>query len=235
MMNALVSTTALAVATPLMANDTDAELLNLCHEVLRINKLFDEAETAFDKVFELYIKREPARPVELKWHPLTALSGIGRISEETSPGKYRLWCDPEDIEEHRNKPFMKRQFIGTNEQWQSNSEAEHLWQMIPDEKEQERFAVILAAHDRYQAAIKAIKDELGYDVAERNADELHERGSKLVSKIIEMKAATIEGLRAKANVVLQWCWAGEIDSDWNTTDSKVMASMVRDLLAGARA
>jgi hypothetical protein len=69
----------------------------------------------------------------------------------------------------------------------------------------------------------------GLDVAEGQADELFDQLRKIERKIEKMRAVTLDGFRAKAEVIAHVCWGGKIDRDHDTTDLRIMASLLSDL------
>jgi hypothetical protein len=61
------------------------------------------------------------------------------------------------------------------------------------------------------------------------ADSLHRNFRGLTDKVEKMSAVTVEGLRAKARLLVQACWGPEGGLDRETTDHRLILSIVRDL------
>lgn len=69
-------------------------------------------------------------------------------------------------------------------------------------------------------------------LSDASADDLEaalDRSKKIVDAICKMPATSLEGLRIKSRAVL-WCHCGEFEGFGGTTDEKLAASIVRDLL-----
>jgi hypothetical protein len=102
----------------------------------------------------------------------------------------------------------------------------HLYRRIPNRREQRRADEIVAAHNAHEAACAALTKELGMEASGDRANAIDDELGRATERAIELQASTIEGLRAKASIILQKCWHGEIkdeDCDWNET-------MCRDLV-----
>jgi len=55
---------------------------------------------------------------------------------------------------------------------------------VPDDRTQKRVDQIIAAHDAHEAALQAIRDEIGIEAAEAVKDEIHEQMSATVDQIL---------------------------------------------------
>ena len=105
----------------------------------------------------------------------------------------------------------------------------HFWERQPDPAHQTRADEILLAHDRYTGDTNRLRAELGLDVAEVQENELFDQLVRLERKIEKMRAVTIDGIRAKANVVGHVCWSGTIIRRQQSTDRRILASIMADL------
>ena len=94
---------------------------------------------------------------------------------------------------------------------------------------QARADEILRAHERHTAEIERLKAELGMDIAEARVKELVEQFSQIGRQIENTQAVTIDGIRAKAEVIGRACWSGTIPRDNDGTDQRLLASIVADL------
>jgi hypothetical protein len=55
-----------------------------------------------------------------------------------------------------------------------------------------------------------------------------------VQRILAQQARTLDGIKVKATAI-SWCWGGAIEFDAETTDMKLVNSVLADLLAIAEA
>jgi hypothetical protein len=210
LMNTVVSVASLASATalPLPAaalEQPDASLIGRCREALEISGELDAATSTFSQAEEAFKSRIPERPQALRWRPTDP---IGNEIEYTSPGRGRLWCNSEQIEERRHLPCTREEFIGTDEEWNelpideppSPEQRSRLFAQIPNETDQRRFDEILTAYDAHEAALSELRRETGVDVAETRWEELLNRLHNCEDQLVDVSATTIAGIAAKAKV-----------------------------------
>jgi hypothetical protein len=233
----------------------DAELITIASAAINLSRLCDEANAVADNLREPFYERRPERPTELKARPTDG--GITHISYERdhrteAEHSNKCWCRVDDREALSSARQMKWEFIGSDEDWgnlktnqgndpdnqwlkdekgnlQPPKNEQHLWEWRFAPHLQQRADEILKAHDRHTADINALRAELGLDVAEAHANHLFAQLRILEWKIEKLSAKTIDGLRAKAEVVAHVCWGGEILRGYDTTDRRIMASIMSDL------
>lgn len=216
----------------------NSELKLLTTKLIEITDLFDSANSEADQIFGVYVQQRPRKPSVLRWRPQDG--GICGYMDEVIDGKRVLFCAPGHIKQLRDNPIMRQEFIGTQKEWDAlpidkpcPEDMKHLFEMRPaGGSDQKRADELVAAFDAYEAKDAAIRAELGLDEANARTNELHEQGEELVEKIIALPARDIAGLQAKAQAIHAWCFAGEaVDpDDYDTTDSQMMAGMLRDIL-----
>jgi hypothetical protein len=68
----------------------------------------DKAAIEFDRLYDLFLEREPVRPKDLRWSPGDPVSHFWKGRQ--------VWCDPVETEALRGKPMLKWKFVGTDEQ-----------------------------------------------------------------------------------------------------------------------
>ncbi len=219
----IVPATSIAALSP---DNPDAELVALCQETLTAWRNMEAAIADSDAAEETYKARTPMRPAALRWNPTDP---IGNELEYTGHKRAQLWCNSEQIEERRNVPCTREEFIGTHEEWDllpvdapppPDLQA-RLFAQIPNETDQKRFDEILAAHDAYTAQLAALRRDTGLDAADAHYDEACARYNDLEQRVIDSTAATVDGIRAKAIV------AAETKSDdlaWSIIDDMVAAA-----------
>jgi hypothetical protein len=174
------------------ADGRDAELLSLYAAVLEQSDIYDQAERAHDRLCSLLRDQTVfAAPRHKCGDPVDAVAWW--CSEEGGDVDY---CHPGQIEDRRG-----HQFSGT--------------------ADRDRFAEILAAHDRHQALRAEVAARLGVDAAEAEADMAFARLRALEDKLVAMPASTAEGMRAKAMIVERVCWGCEPETDAPDADSNV--------------
>ena len=98
---------------------------------------------------------------------------------------YVDYCHPGQIEDRRDPPFVGR-------------------------ADRDRFAEILAAHDRHQDLRAEVGARLGVDAAEAEADMEFARLRDLEDKLIALPAFTPVGMGAKAMVVDRVYWGCDV-------------------------
>jgi hypothetical protein len=228
------SAAAVLVAVPAAAGGSDAALIALVDLYFDVAKTHARVEAYADRLLGLFYAREPAKPQALRYRHISDPAQIGWKMEHLPNTKCRTWCDEGDIEKLRGVPITRRIFNGTGEPDVDRAMPEEaLWSEVPCPILQRRYDEILAAHDAHKAAVQSIRDDLGLDAIEAVVDELALKLDEMTAEIISTKAATREGLRAKARVVFDGMWLD--DERWNddrydTTDARIMASIVRDLM-----
>jgi len=245
----LKSTTAVALvgysaapADAVSTNHPDAELIAMARQAISIGRQADEIGNRVGDLAQDYHARKPTRPDALRWHPTDP---VGYEMEQTAPGRGHCWCNSEQIEERRNTPCTREEFVGIQEDWEtlpfdappSPEQRERFYAQVPNERDQKRFDQILAAHDAYNAELDALRHEIGLDVAEVRFDQLSEQSLDLEREVIGRQAKTLNGLRAKAEMLI-YNWGDNLPSgpDDGLVEN-VMASIVTDLcnFTGVRA
>jgi hypothetical protein len=234
LMNAVVSVasvaSSMATAAPSLAparpENPDHDLIEACRELIQLYKAALEADLLFDDLWTIAREQMPDRPAELCFDHRSTPPGITSMRDRRG----RLVCTPDSIEERRNVPYIRREFIGTDEQWSANATDSSLWIDVPWREMQARFNAILAAHDRHRAISREIKEQTGCAEAERRSNELFARIKEIEPKIMATKATTIEGMRAKAAVVIKCCWSGDHQMHWDTTDMNMLTSLAANLM-----
>ncbi|UGY14402.1 hypothetical protein HAP48_0038560 [Bradyrhizobium septentrionale] len=71
---------------------------------------------------------------------------------------------------------------------------------------QNRFNKILAAYDEYRAAYDAVCVELGLRESDLEVSAAFDGIEDMADRVKGMEAHTIDGLKAKATVLLRWHW-----------------------------
>jgi hypothetical protein len=156
----------------------DAELLSLYAAVLKQSDIYERAERAHDRLCSMLRDQTVfAAPRHRDGDPVDAVAWW--CSEED---RYVDYCHPGQIEDRRSYPFF-------------------------EQADRDRFAEILAAHDRHQALQAEAK--LGVDAAETEADTAFARLRDLEDELVAMPAFTPAGMRAKAMVVDRVCLGSE--------------------------
>jgi hypothetical protein len=155
----------------------DAELLSLYAAVIEQSDIYEQAERAHDRLCSMLRDQTVfAAPRHKDEDPVDGVAWW--CSEEDG---YVNYCHPGQIEDRRDHPFFGR-------------------------ADRDRFAEILAAHDRHQALRAEVGAKLGVDAAEAEADMEFDRLRDLEDKLVAMAAFTPAGMRAKAMVVDRVCW-----------------------------
>ncbi len=239
-----------AVPLPDALNHPDAKLIALAGEVIELGRQCQEADKTADQLLELFYDQQPERPLELKAKPTDGgIKHIGFERDRRSDPEHRnkCWVAIDDVEALRTTQQAGAQtqweFVGSdvdwgehNDRWEPDSEGgyqppqdqRHLWEKRFNPAHHARADEILRAHDRYAADIECLRSEIGLNVAEARVQALCEQLRYLESLIEKMPAVTIEGIRAKAEVVGRNCWGGTIFRNHGTTDQRI-ASIVADL------
>ena len=158
----------------------DAELLSLYAAVLKQSDIYERAERAHDRLCSMLRDQTVfAAPRHEDGDPVDGIAWW--CSEED---RYVDYCHPGQIEDRRGYAFF-----------------EHA--------DRDRFAEILAAHERHQALRVEVNAKLGVDAAEAEADTAFARLRDLEDKLVAMPAFTPVGMRAKAMVVDRVCGGSE--------------------------
>lgn len=94
-----------------------------------------------------------------------------------------------------------------------------------------RVRQLIAVHDEEQI----LEAQLGCQEADKRAEKANRETSEIVSQIEDSRATTLAGLMVKAKAI-HWCHSGDLDFDGEdyATDSRLMHSIVRDLLGLGR-
>jgi hypothetical protein len=240
-------------------NGPDAQLVALAREAIDLNRRYEKATEATDELLDLFDDRAPERPAELKARPTDGgIKHIGFERDKRSDPEHtnRCWIKIDDLEALRTTQQTAGQasweFIGSEEDWEKLDRSEmggrdrweeeddvggyqppaqqrHLWEKKFHPGHQARADEILSAHDRHAAELERLRAEIGLDVAEAHADGLFEQFRRVERQIEKTAAVTIEGIRAKAEVVGRVCWSGMILRGHQTTDRRIIASIMADL------
>jgi hypothetical protein len=159
----------------------DGELLSLYAAILGQSDIYEQAERAHDRLCSMLRDQTVfAAPRHKDGDPVDGVAWW--CGEEDG---YVNYCHPGQIEDRRHHKFLGR-------------------------AERDRFAEILAAHDRHQALRAEVGEKLGVDAAEAAADMAFARLRDLEDKIVAMPAFTLAGIRAKARVISRVCWGSEV-------------------------
>jgi hypothetical protein len=239
------------VPLPDALNHPDAKLIALAGEAIELGRRYQEADERADQLLDLFYDRKPERPLELKAMPTDG--GIKHIAFERDrrsdpEHRNKCWVAIDDVEALRttqqDRAQTRWEFVGSdvdwgehNDRWEPDGEGgyqpprdrRHLWEKRFDPAHHARADEILRAHDWYAADIECLRSEIGLDVAEARAEELREKLRYLESLIEKMPSVTIEGIWAKAEVVGRNCWGGTIFRNQETTDQRIIASILADL------
>jgi hypothetical protein len=159
----------------------DAELLRLYAAVLEQSDIYEQAEREHDRLCSMLRDQTVlAAPRHKDGDPVDGVAWW--CSEE---GAYVNYCHPGQIEDRRD-----HRFSGT--------------------ADRDRFAEILAAHDRHQALRAEAGASLGVDAAEAEADMEFARLRDLEDTLVAMPAFTPAGMSAKALVVDRVYWGCDV-------------------------
>jgi hypothetical protein len=167
----LASCTALGCATvatemgdALAAISPDADLVGLVGDLIALGDRSRDANAVSAELLREFYEQHPEPPVELKWRPGDPVGySIVHIH-----GQRKCLCDRADIARVRSEPPTRREFVGTDDQWEENGcttepkndSFKHLFVEVPDERLQARMDEIVAARECYDAAIEKLKSEL---------------------------------------------------------------------------
>ena len=91
-------------------------------------------------------------------------------------------------------------------------------------------AELISLGHQFQAAWAAEQAGFLRPVDDATADALVKPCTDLAHRIERLPAKTLDGLMVKAMAV-SWCHCGEFEEFGNTTDERITAGIVRDLLA----
>lgn len=210
----LMGVTALtAVAVPTLAKAADglpaspqgddAELLRLHALILDQSARHEAAHFAYDRLLDLsWASTEVFKPRYRAGDPVPQVRMWCQADQ-----KDVLYCNPFYIERDRSRTFGSH-------------------------KARERFAEILAEHDEYESVYAEVELKLGLKAARAKSDQEFEKYRDLMIKMTEMRASTIEGLRAKASIIFGVCWNGSFDDVeiGGASDEKLTHSILVDLI-----
>jgi len=228
---AAVAISATAAPVAVAASHPDAELLALGRQWEESAAALDANRTAFDAAEERIEQIEILEPEELFQQPQDF--SLGLIDAHTRHDG-RRWYVYDRIDDLRTKPRMKQDWS----QVTKGPKGEQFCAWVPDPKAQARADEIVAAYDRWQAALAKAEEDSGLAAAEAEHRRLETINSDLRERIALMPARTIEGLAVKARIYA-WFLDGmdQIESEFERqvetngpTDETIMLAMVRDLL-----
>ncbi|MGY4472852.1 hypothetical protein [Bradyrhizobium sp. USDA 3364] len=240
-----------SIAHSASVTNADRRLLELAPRIAEIQALYDAAVEQENEAQQAYTpERKPMRPAALIWQPGDPVTyDRGDDVPLGPPG--RVWCLNSDIEQLRDNPLMRWEFVGTDEDWQREeshawdhanrgpaSEAARFWTRVRDTKQQARADELMAALERWERALEhwerrdaKLQRKLGIPRLQEKSEALLEQLSSLQEEMLELQATTIEGLRAKAVVLFNVLWQGDaLDELSDTMDSKFILSLVGDLI-----
>ncbi len=219
------------------------ELAKLIPEAVAVDKALD-AEYAAASI--KYNTMAPQRPDRLRWRPTDPV-WIGYDMEKLPNNKCRLWCSEIDIRHARRegtKLVSYYQYIGPNggdenikdddfddsqRPYAPKPHIAHLYEPRVRDEDIKRSAEITAAYDEYKAARAALKAELGIDRLLKLSDDSADKLYSLYREATEIQTTSLEGLQAKAEMLLAYEWRNGIDSDELEVDD-MLRSIVTGLL-----
>ncbi|WP_445488527.1 hypothetical protein [Rhodopseudomonas sp. RCAM05734] len=221
------------------ATGDDARLIELAGELQRLRGLCRQRSTEMSECDDAY--RRPERPPVLM--PRYDDEDVRPVPVSTTiDGRRVEWCREGDIDALRDRTeFHHWHFIGTPEQWDEfglsswrNNQRlpagapADLFLSLGDEYRLKRAMELIAALDAYREADVVARRESGFDAAERALQDVFKEESAVFEEMMELKPTTLEGFRAVASAVVNFCWLGEIE-DGDTKDQQMVARMLSHL------
>lgn len=232
-----------AVATGKIAVECDVELRRLGLEFQHATELLDQAERQLEDLETLTAGTEPKEPAALRLRRTDNL----KVDLDRGEGHER-WYGARAIKALRSAPRTKREFTGTDADWNSLPGGENgplkphelaAWDRfyadVPDPVAQARADEIVAAWNRWQSDRARWRFSTGLAAAEDRVDDLDRQVVDLSERIRSAPVGGIAGLIVKAKVAA-WCRGGhEIVDQATGRGDKVAFTIVSDLLAIGRA
>lgn len=204
------------------------ELGELCAEIARLHAKNLELSDIEEQLYKELRARCPSKPDVLKWRVADPVSY--EYEHLPNSDKVRLWCKSSDIEEKRNQKITRRDFIGTDDQWQTSASDSSLWADVPDERGQARFDEILAAHDAHSKAEEELRASIGIPANDAEWGAVFARLEELVERVAAWPARTAADLSAKAQIAITLN-GGSFPKDEADTASMILFSLVEDAAA----
>jgi hypothetical protein len=238
-MNMMVSAAAVAASSVAVAaheaNEGDAELLALVKELSDWKPIYEQVSAAYQAVGDRLDALRPPRPSELRKRHMDFLN-LRHWRHDISNDDARNCYFPDEIEKKlrgvqqvkwnwasdADTEGHKWEDIWDNEEAAPVAAYKHLFKCEPDPKKQARADEILAAHDRYSAAVEAVKADIGYREAEKQLNEVYfERVLPLQERIADLEPQTLAGVRAKAQYLLDWWFEDQSDDEMTEYDKLI--------------
>lgn len=242
-MNMMVSAAAMTTvskqveASPI---DQDAELIGLSEGLIALIPTYEAAARRADELYDQLHIQMPVRDDILRWR---IADPVSYEMEDLPNGKVRLWCSLRDIERQRRVRQMNWEFIGTDEQAAAitgdesqfdgtnpRSHIAHLYRGTPNKRGQTRLNKLIAALDQRKDTEEALRRRLGLVDAIQAADKVSEPLFEMLDRIEVIQPTSIDGVRAKAKVLVKWHWRDDSREQAQASEDILMHSIV-DALA----
>jgi hypothetical protein len=195
---------AAAIATTCAEALPSSDLAQLVDQALAACELQAHMDERAEKLWDEYERRCPDWPLELRWS-IADRSIIG-VDEPTRARDGALICRLSEIEGLRERRM--------------------------DPNLQARADAIVEASDRYTDLAYSLQDEIGYTRAQEAADQQQDRATMLFNQVIAYPVTTLADVRAKLRA-FGYCRDHRGKPDGHTTDERILASLMRDLLPAA--
>lgn len=217
------------------------ELARLIPEAVEADKALDAKYAA---AREEYDALAPQRPAALRWTPTDPV-WIGYDMERLPNNKCLLWCSAIDINRARREDtrlvsyyeyvgpeggddnIKDDDFDDTQKPYAPKPHIAHLYKPVTRDADVERSKEIIAAYDEHKSACSALEAELGIDRLLELSDDSADRLYSLYREATEIQTASLEGLRAKATILLAYDWRKGIDDEDAEVDD-----LLRSIVAG---
>jgi hypothetical protein len=153
------------------------------------------------------------------------------------------WLDPTDLKGLRGVPQLRWKFVGPdgsmsqdmwdNEGARPKEDFQHLFESDPDERKQQRLNAAIEAQDIHDERCRALKSEIGFDVAEAQLNDIYfNQVMPLQKMVVDSEVQTTAGLRAKAAVLVEWFFEdSDRDEEYEMTEYEKLVSDVVNGLA----
>lgn len=221
------------------AEGDDARLITLAGELTRLRGLCRQRSKELGVCDDLYVR--PDKPAALL-RRFPSDEDVRHYFADGKDGQLAEWCNEDDIEALRGRTeFHHWHFMGTPEQWDEfglsswkNNQTlppgapPELFDSLGDEQRRKRADELIAALDSYREAHAKARRESGYDDADRAMRAVWDEEAAVFEEMMELKPTTLEGFRAVASAIVNYCWLGEIE-DGNTKEEQMVGTMLSHL------
>jgi hypothetical protein len=201
-----VATTASTAAAVLP--DDDAEMVRLSQQ---ISELRMQEKAAFAECLRCHKVCEQIEPVKSRILLWSAGDPVGPTTFDPivlANGSRLVWCDPHQIAKIAQGELPTELFDGP---------------------QRDRAVELVNAWEEWRNGIDEARRRSGYTAADEARNAISEEISDLYHQMIELRATTLEGIRAMAMAVVEACWCGEIDMGVTTADMHGLAVIVSSL------